>query len=444
MISLSIFSHFVCAVGYLLTINHADGTKTVIPTNGITDIQFVEQTQLTTPSPKVTVTDADALVEWNAVPNAAAYMVSLDGAAESERALTSISFLNLTDGTHSVTVRAIPNADDPTYLPSASATVSFETKRNDTPAWDPNHSWEPGTSGTVYPPGVSATSGFVDVDKVYEGLSEYPSYGSDSELCAGCSMAGILQWWLNDYERVYGKPYPLAIPMEPSRFYTTPIMDEIVQSFKNAAMDNKQVLVWFTQGITNLSQWKVNGQVAFKETSPHAHGGFMGIPWNGDYDASGTPYCPVVDIMKSYECWTSYENGSGRNLTDAQFKVEISKDMIRCLERGPMFLGITSGVGSSSHALTVWGCDYKVDDKGNPIITRLIISENSRGGSNTINGLEFGTGEVGWQRNSYGSPYMSLTLRTLSDGGGKNTKIARFASLPTWEDFEITWPLPSK
>ena len=44
----------------------------------------------------------------------------------------------------------------------------------------------PGTTGTVYPVGVSHDSGFVDVDKVGDTL-----WGSDSPLCWACVSAAV-------------------------------------------------------------------------------------------------------------------------------------------------------------------------------------------------------------------------------------------------------------
>lgn len=278
----------------------------------------------------------------------------------------------------------------------------------------------PGDTGTVFPPGVTATSGFWDVDKAYAGvLGSDPRYVDDGLMCWACATAGLLQWWLDDYERVYGQPYSLRVPLdETSLFYSTPVMDEFTRSFKNKGYKQDLGIEWFASGPESLTA-NFNGEIPFKESYEKYAGNFMGIPLQ-----------KIRELITYKEMWTHYGAGAGLSYTVDEFKIVLSRDLLDLLEKGPLAVSVVD----SSHATTVWGADYVVDDNCNRIITKVYVTENTD--PNLHGDYEPGC-NVTWGTNRYGSPRMYYNRVE----GGLNTPndISNFTALPTWDNIQITW-----
>lgn len=137
----------------------------------------------------------------------------------------------------------------------------------------------PGTSGSIFPFGVSQTEGFYDVDKLTSGVNSYKStWINDDVMCWACAYAGILQWWLDDYKIKTGQDWEMRHPdafPEKSLCYSTPLMDVFMDACNNLPGAAQDVL-WFMSGkdtntIVNDEQWQ------FKESYKYWKGGFMGM-----------------------------------------------------------------------------------------------------------------------------------------------------------------------
>ena len=217
---------------------------------------------------------------------------------------------------------------------------------------------KPGTTGFVFPPGVDLNSGFVDVDKVGK-LDKYGYQGTDEELCWGCSTAGMIQWWLNDYRRTTGSDYPLRIPLPAeSKCYSTPVMDVLAQAFYHDAGNPSYVLQWFFTGMPNaVGSYNINGHPAFNASYTHVDGNFAGMT-KEDYARY------VSKQLNSYYLYS--------HLTEKEVKVKASADILGWLREGPLYIDINGG----NHALTCWGAKYTIDINGNPIITQIYFAEN--------------------------------------------------------------------
>lgn len=265
-----------------------------------------------------------------------------------------------------------------------------------------------GDTGSIFPPGVSADKGFIDVDKIGDN-----DYGSDKELCWACAAAGMTQWWINDYKACTGQDYPMAHPLPAeSKYYTTPVMDVLMQAYTQQAGDTRGAVKWFFVGNEYpASSYTTNGLPTFQLDYEYVEGGFMGMTQN-EYTPF-TEYASGVDLF----------SGKSGN----EVKSIFSDKMLGWLRHGPVYVCL-----SGNHALCAWGADYTVQADGSKLITRLYIAENDLRSGNTINGLQFGnvyfTNYTSGQSNT---PY--ITLATIHDGGSPTSgAIGVFFSLKSW------------
>lgn len=239
----------------------------------------------------------------------------------------------------------------------------------------------PGTTGSIFPPGVSATEGFVDVDKLYTN----PWYTTDADDCWACAFSDIMAWWLQDYKAVMGEDYPLVYPLPSESHYVTPVMDAtcLAHNYKVGGGDVFRALEWFCVGVEgNII---ANGVNKFDESYQYWKGGFLGMT---DEEMRSL----VLNLNKktfgrekpefTYNCL----DPAYTMLNKKKFIEKFSKHIIQTLVKGPFYFGVFN------HAIACFGADYKVLDDGTPELTALYVCENSKnlqGTGNTINGMEY-------------------------------------------------------
>ena len=126
----------------------------------------------------------------------------------------------------------------------------------------------PGFSGSFFAPGVSATEGFVDVDKF--GTSG--PYGDDNSCCWMCAAADLIQWWLNDYKSWTGRDFRLNAELpSPSLYNGVAVMDAMMQAYNNTGGgDSYEAVGWFFEGVTRNSI--LNDVKTFNEAYPQWRG----------------------------------------------------------------------------------------------------------------------------------------------------------------------------
>lgn len=73
------------------------------------------------------------------------------------------------------------------------------------------------------------------------------------------------------------------------------------------------------------------------------------------------------------------------------------------------------GVIIPNHSVAFWGCDYEVDQNGEPIVTALYVGENGNVPGNVKNGLNKGT--VTYSSNQE----IWFTLPSMHDSGSVKT-----------------------
>lgn len=266
----------------------------------------------------------------------------------------------------------------------------------------------PGEKHTVFPRGVTTTSGFIDVDKVGDTV-----YGSDSPLCWACVTAAMCQWWLNDYKATEGKDYPLAHPLpEKSLYYTTPIMDVISQAYTHQAGVPESVLKWFFCGVKYPESYFVNDMCAFNLDYEYVKGGFMGMTES------------EADDYLKYETRTDLYKGMNKQ----QVKEKFADVMIGWLRNGPVYFNVSTG----NHALLAWGAEYTVQPDGTKVITKLYVAENDNKMGNVRNGLNEAT--VDYADNTNDDSYPYIYMPTLNSGGGPSPlgDIGVYTAIRSW------------
>lgn len=266
---------------------------------------------------------------------------------------------------------------------------------------------EVGATLQIFPPGVSKTAGFVDVDKV--GDTEY---GSDRELCWACEAAGMVQWWINQYKASTGKDYPfkVAYPQE-SRYYATPVMDVISQAYTHQAGDLPGTIKWFFCGVEHPESQFCNDLPKFNLDYENVKGGFMGLTEN-EMDLFGE-YASVVDIF------------AGMN--SEQMKATFCEKMLGWLRYGPVYVCL-----AGNHALSAWGAEYTIQANGQKVITKLYISENDLRSGNEINAIQ--DAPVSYTDFSGKTNYPYIKFPTIHDGGSESSgMLGVFYALKSWE-----------
>lgn len=264
-----------------------------------------------------------------------------------------------------------------------------------------------GASMSIFPPGVSASAGFVDVDKV--GATDY---GSDAELCWACVAAGMTQWWLDDYKASTGATYPLKYPLpDQSKYYSTSVMDVISQAYTHQAGDVHGTLHWIFSGVQYPESYYMNDNPLFNLEYENVKGGFLGMT-DHEFDS----YC---------------EETSGTGLlsgkTADEAKALFSDKMIGWLRHGPVYVCI-----SGNHALCAWGADYTVQPDGSKLVTKLYIAENDLVGANSKNALQDAPVHYTDHTNKTNYPYINLP--SIWDGGSEKTgSLGVFCSIRSWD-----------
>lgn len=262
-----------------------------------------------------------------------------------------------------------------------------------------------GTTGTIFAPGVTKTSGFIDVDKVGN-----TKYGDDSPLCWACATSAMCQWWLNDYKATTGEDFKTKYPLQTeSEYYSTPIMDMFMQAWTIQAGNPGPALQWFFAGFEYPESYFVNDLPAFQLSYRYVKGGFINM---------------TVDEFARYH--KEYNQlDLFRGMSQAQVKTEFGDRLIGWLRNGPVYFDI-AGV----HALLIWGADYVVTANGSKEITKLHYVENDHIASNLKNSLQ--EAEVGYTNNAASLNYPYIITGAGTGSGSHNGKITNLVPLRSW------------
>lgn len=242
-----------------------------------------------------------------------------------------------------------------------------------------NADLKPGQNGSVFPDGVSAEGGWIDVDKV-GNLSQYGWSGSDSPLCWATTATGMLQWWMNDYKSKTGHDYATVHPIpETSKAYSTPIMDIMLNSHNISEHGGsvEDFILWFMSGVEyNVT---MNGIKLYNDSYPYWKGGFLGMTEKEaksylNVRADADPLNPDMYLFN--------RGGSVKGMNASQTTAKFGEIFVEALKMGPVYVNY-----GGSHALSCWGADYTVLTDGTIQINELYIGENDMLSHNVKNGM---------------------------------------------------------
>lgn len=329
-------------------------------------------------------------------------------------ATTDAELINLFNNLPAGQISMIAEKGEKTFTglqPQTSYVVAAMASDNATKVYRRNFTTEatptPGATLKMFPPGVSMTSGFVDVDKVGD-----TDYGSDRELCWACVAASMMQWWLDQYKASAGTDYPYAIPFPAqSKYYTTSVMDVISQGFTHQAGSVPFALTWIFAGVEYPESYFCNDLPQFNLDYEHVHGGFMGMTENESnlFNESAS----VVDIFAGFNT--------------AQVKVAFADRMLGWLRYGPVYLAL-----GGNHALCAWGAEYTIQSNGEKLITKLFVTENDMRSGNAKNAIQEAPVKYTDFSNKTNYPY--IMFPTIFDGGTEDSgRIGVYHTLRTWE-----------
>lgn len=470
---------------YILVINHANGTKTEIPTEEIINMSFRnnetpnpgDKTKLATPYVMLLPSGDDAyIMGWSLVENAASYSWQLNEGEIHTVTSTQVTVGGLIYGDNTVRLWANP-APDSQYVQSdpfvstltSKLTVNVKTLSVDktsvkasvslnasgecmvgivpatvgTPAErveyvknnadaqkvsftatpgdvkivdfkdlavntqynivvfltsEPDNAKSfkvvtsndltPGTRSSIFPPGVTAASGWVDVDKVGE-LSPYGWDGQDNLMCWACTISGMIQWWLNDYKTKTGREFETVYPIaKTSKCYSTPVMDLYNDYYSHGAGAMFNTLKWFFRPVA-VNMYDEYGNPLINEDLPYWKGGFGGMTEDEvqsmmvvNKASSEGHNIPEYDYSKLFDA---------KGKTAAEVAAVFSERIINDLREGPVAICIGGAVGSSVHGISCWGADFEVLSDGTYKVNQLYIGENDPISGNVKNGMNKAT-----------------------------------------------------
>lgn len=328
--------------------------------------------------------------------NSAAQRQTFDGAPGRAQ---SVSFTGLTPNTEYNVVAFLAGATDEAFATYVKTSADLN----------------PGDKASVFPPGVNAQGGWIDVDKVGD-LSSYGWTGRDNLMCWACSITGMIQWWLNDYKAKTGHDFETKYPLPAeSKCYSTPIMDLYVDYYLHEGGDMFEELKWFFCPV-QYNTMNEHGEKRLNESLPYWKGGFAGMTEEEaqslmvvNEKSSDGYIIPRYD----YNARVDAKNGAQENMQI------FSERIIDALSQGPVGLFITaSSVGSNVHGLSCWGADYEVLSDGTLKVTKLYIGENDPLPGNVKNGMNDAV-------ITYDDDYVKIEMSTTS---GKNN-ITQFFGL---------------
>ncbi len=203
---------------------------------------------------------------------------------------------------------------------------------------------------TVWAPGVTSESG--SFDYVKERGSEYTN--DDSKMCWAASASNIISWWqTQNAANLSGVNLPTNKDTSPWDIFRI--------LCKNDGGNPSYAFNWWINGNTNGIPWDADNTKLYQQWEK---GGFL-------KDVYSTSVVPT---------FIAGSNSSSDTHKAAAIVGALQDGFALTLEVG------TSGESGvpSSHAITLWGVEYKVDDKGNIQLTQAYITDSDDGADGIV------------------------------------------------------------
>lgn len=344
------------------------------------------------------VTGASAQITY-VKENAASQRDTFTGTPEKAH---NVTFTGLTPNTEYNIVAFLSNATDQVFATNVHTEMDLK----------------PGDRGSVFPAGVSAEGGWVDVDKVGP-LSPYGWTGQDNLMCWACTVSGMIQWWLNDYKAKTGHDFETVYPIPTeSKCYSTPIMDLYVDYYIHTGGTMFSPIKWFFTPVDYNTY--MDGEKLLNESLPYWKGGFGGMT-----EEEAQSLMVVNEKSSNGYIIPQYEFNQMFDIkglsTNEAIKV-FSQRIIDALRQGPLALSLAGNIGGNVHGVSCWGADYEVLADGSFKVNELYISENDPLAGNVKNGMNKGI-------ITYEGDYVKVEMPTTS--GKKNLNL--FFGIRGWQ-----------
>ena len=227
----------------------------------------------------------------------------------------------------------------------------------------------------VFVDGVTATSGWYDVNKMGDG-----TLNGDINMCWAAASANMIQWWQDRYVAA-GKTLPSTAVNGPGnvyvaaagRKYELAIMDMYHSQWNNdKGCHTTESIPWYFEGV-NYGQTATAGSQAYPLTA----GGYWSSVWSGVYPYLYHEYSYMFGWYTNLYTaeYTAYEHwGDGSSLYGTQRHKKFSDLVVLFISRGITSMTVTLNKnGGLNHATTVWG--YEIDNSTG-LLTRLWITDS--------------------------------------------------------------------
>lgn len=197
---------------------------------------------------------------------------------------------------------------------------------------------QPQGPGTLFVRGVSKEYGWYDVNKKKDGR------GIDGLRCWAASCANALQWWQDTYRRA-GYSLPAGVPDGAGTRWELKIFEEFVDNWSHLGASSYIGFRWYFTGQNDAAHYSGFAQPKL------GSGAYLRTVYDQIREQWGDDYAITIG---GYSTW---DTGSGR--TEDALKI-FSDLIIPALREGIVILDINPGF-SSSHAVTLWGCEYDAE-----------------------------------------------------------------------------------
>ncbi len=213
---------------------------------------------------------------------------------------------------------------------------------------------------TLFAPGVTAESGWYDVNK----KSNTSAPQIDFMNCGAAAASNMLQYWQDGYTAA-GNALPDGTPdgigtKEYSTglgFYELAIFEEYLDNWSAEGTDPKLTIQWYFTGEGhNVSN--------YAQPEPGT-GGFFSDEYESILSDCGDELCSSVQKFDGSAGWGSYSSSAALSI--------LSKHIISTLEEGVGSIVILSGF---LHSITLWGAE--VNENG--IVTAVYVTDSDDAG----------------------------------------------------------------
>ena len=213
----------------------------------------------------------------------------------------------------------------------------------------------------VFVDGVTATSGWYDVNKVKDG-----TVNGDINMCWAATAANILQWWQDRYVE-QGNELPEGCPDGKGETYELAIMEVFHTQWDNTYGGHAfHAVKWYFEGVNVCEGWNRQAQPLQRGS-----GGYFKHEWE-----QIEPYMYTghnLGYTQDYNNYYLWGSGSGLNATG---RLKAFTELVELfIDKGMTSMAIAQreNYGGVHHSVTLWG--YEKDNETG-LLTRIWITDS--------------------------------------------------------------------